>query len=40
LLIVTSSGPRRIVLALDLLFHCTKLLVSEHIQPSSQTYLA
>jgi hypothetical protein len=33
LLIVNLSGPRRIVLASDLLFHCIKFLVTRHIWP-------
>jgi hypothetical protein len=35
LLIVSLSGPRRIVLAPDLLFRCTKFLVTGHIQPEA-----
>jgi hypothetical protein len=40
LLIVSLSGPRRIVLAPGLLFHCVKFLVTGHIQPSNWTYPA
>jgi hypothetical protein len=32
--IVSLSGPRRIVLALDLLFHCAKFLVTGYIRAS------
>jgi hypothetical protein len=35
LLKVSLSGPRRIVLAPDLLFRCTKFLVTGHIQPEA-----
>jgi hypothetical protein len=34
LLIVSLSGPRRIILALGLFFCCTKFLVTGHIRPS------
>jgi hypothetical protein len=34
LLIVSLSRPRRIILAPDLLFHCSKFLVTGYIQPS------
>jgi hypothetical protein len=34
LLIVSLSGPRRIVVTLDLLFHCVKFLVTGHIRSS------
>jgi hypothetical protein len=40
LLIVSLSGHKRIVFALDLLFCCTKFLVIRHIRPSNQTYPA
>jgi hypothetical protein len=40
LLIVSLSRPRCIVLAPDLLFHCSKFLVTEHIRPQSRTYPA
>jgi hypothetical protein len=35
LLIVSLSGRRRIILAPDLLFRCTKFLVTGHIHPCS-----
>jgi hypothetical protein len=40
LLLVSLSGSRRIVLALDLLFYCAMFLVTGHIQSLNQTYLA
>jgi hypothetical protein len=39
LLIVSLSGPRRIVLTPDLLFHCVKFLVVEHIRLCGFNYL-
>jgi hypothetical protein len=39
LLIVNLSGPRRIILVPDLLFHYMKFLMTKHIQPPNQTYL-
>jgi predicted acyltransferase len=40
LLIVSLSGPRRIVLAPDLLLHCVKFLVTGHIRPPNRAYPA
>jgi hypothetical protein len=38
LLMVSLSGPRRIILAPDLLFYCMKFLVTRHIWPLNRTY--
>jgi predicted acyltransferase len=38
LLIVSLSGPRHTILTPDLLFCCTKFLMTEYIQPPNRTY--